>query len=286
MARHRRRKRRLLRPVLRELHRAARARAEPHGRAGTGRHSQRRRARRARLALPEVDARLLPVRVRGDHADPDARLDPRPRELQGVAGLRPALDLGRLRRQRVHDLGRRLLRPAGRDRLLGRLRDPSRRRSRRVRRSGGDRPTTCARPRDRRAEQPPDGGDGCRPAVARLERLQRRRPVLRRRRRCGRHPEHEPVHRGGVPRLGDLGLHDRPQAVADRQRQRHDRRPRRDHPGSRFRQRLRRDADRRHRLLDRLPGLQLPEPLPPVPQRRRHARRRSTRTASPASSAA
>ncbi len=104
--------------------------------------------------FPQVDARLLPVRVRGDHADPDARLDPRPRELQGVAGLRPALDLGRLRRQRVHDLGRRLLRPAGRDRLLGRLRHPSRRRSRRVRRSGGDRPTTCARPRDRRAEQP------------------------------------------------------------------------------------------------------------------------------------
>ncbi len=169
-------------------------------------------------------------------------------QLQGVARLRPALDLGRLRRQRVHDLGRRLLRPAGRDRLLGRLRDPSRRGRRRVRRSSGDRPTTGSRPRDRRPEQPANGGDGCRPAVARLERLQRRRSVLRQRRCLGRDPEHEPLHRCGVPRVGALGLHDRPQAVADRQRQRHDRRPRRDHPGGRFRQRLRRDADRRHRL--------------------------------------
>ncbi len=95
-----------------------------------------------RLALPAVHARLLPVRVRGDHAAADARLDSRPDQLQGVARLRPALDLGRLRRERVPDLGRRLLRPAGRDRLLGRLRDPSRRRCRRVRRSCGDRPTT------------------------------------------------------------------------------------------------------------------------------------------------
>ena len=45
-----------------------------------------------------------------------------------------------------------------------------------------------------------------------------------------------------------LGLRDRPEAVADRQRQRHDRRPRRDHARRRLRQRLRRDGDRRDRL--------------------------------------
>ena len=39
----------------------------------------------------------------------------------------------------------------------------------------------------------------------------------------------------------DVGLRDRAQAVAARQRQRHDRRPRRDHAGSRLRERLRRD---------------------------------------------
>ncbi len=71
-----------------------------------------------------------------------------------------------------------------------------------------------------------------------------------------------------------LGLHDRPQAVADRQRQRHDRRPRRDHARRRLRQRLRRDRDRRDRLVGRLRRLQLPEPCLAVPDRRRHARRR------------
>ena len=63
---------------------------------------------------------------------------------------------------------------------------------------------------------------------------------------CGG-PEHEPLHRGRVPDLGRAGLPDGPQAVADRRRQRHHRRPRRDHPCRRLRQRLGCDSDRRHR---------------------------------------
>ncbi len=50
--------------------------------------------------------------------------------------------------------------------------------------------------------------------------------------------------------------------------QRHDRRPRRDHPRSRLCQRLGRDRHRRDRLGDRLRRAELPEPRAPVPQRR------------------
>ncbi len=52
-------------------------------------------------------------------------------------------------------------------------------------------------------------------AVARLERLQRRRPVLRGRVGVGGGPQHEPLHGGRVPGLGRLGLHDRAQAGLD-----------------------------------------------------------------------
>ena len=57
---------------------------------------------------------------------------------------------------------------------------------------------------------------GRRAAVAGLERLQRRRPVLRGRRRVRGGPQHEPLHRGRVPRLGRAGLHHRAQAEPDR----------------------------------------------------------------------
>ena len=83
-----------------------------------------------------------------------------------------------------------------------------------------------------------------------------------------------------------LRLPDRPQAEPDRQRQRDDRRPRRDHPRRRFRQRLGRDHHRRRRLDARLLRAQLPEPGAAVPQRRRHPRASSTPTASPGSPAA
>ena len=123
------------------------------------------------------------------------------------------------------------------------------------------------------------------PALARLERLQRRRPVLRRRRRRSRGAEHQPRHGRRVPGLGRLGLPDRPQAVADRQRQRHDRRPRRDHARRRLRERLRRDGDRRRRVVDRLPRLQLPEPRSGRSGTSTTPSASSTRTASPGSPA-
>ena len=73
-----------------------------------------------------------------------------------------------------------LLRPQGRDRLLRWLRDPPLGRHLRVRRRGRDRASAPARPGDRRAEQRRDGRGRRRTAVARLERLQRRGPLLRR----------------------------------------------------------------------------------------------------------
>ena len=133
-----------------------------------------------------------------------ARFDPRPGQLQGVDPVRGSLVDLRLHRQRVPDLGRRLLRAEGRDRLLRRLRDPSLRRRVRIRRRVGDRPTTCPRPRDRRAEQPADGRRRRRPPVARLERLQRRRSLQRRPGRLVGRAEHEPRHGRRVPRVGRL----------------------------------------------------------------------------------
>ena len=47
---------------------------------------------RSAVPLPEVLARLLPVRVRRDHADPGARLGARAGQLQGVDPVRGAVD--------------------------------------------------------------------------------------------------------------------------------------------------------------------------------------------------
>ena len=258
--------------LLRQLPREARTRAEPRGGAGTGDHPEPRARGRARL--PAVVARLLPVRLRGDHADPDARLGARPRELQGLDPVRPALVDLRLHGQRLPDLGRRLVRPAGGGRLQRRLRHPPRGGRLRLRRRLGDRSPSRTRPRDRRAEQPGDGRSRRRPALAGLERLQRRRPVQRRRGRGVGGAEHEPRHGRRVPRLGHLRLRDRAQAVTARQRQRHDRRPRRDHPGGRLRERLRRDRDRRDRARSLVyVAYNYLALVPALPERRRHARR-------------
>ena len=80
-------------------------------------------------------------------------------------------------------------------------------------------------------------------AVARLERLQRRRLLLRGRQRLGGRGQHEPVHRRGDARVDRVGLHLPRQALADRLGQRHDHRAGGDHAGRRFRQRLGRDRD-------------------------------------------
>ena len=51
--------------------------------------------------FPHVDAGLLPDRLRGDHAAADARLGPRPLQLQGVDPVRRALDAAHLHDQRL-----------------------------------------------------------------------------------------------------------------------------------------------------------------------------------------
>ena len=204
---------------------------EPLRRAGPGRDPVGDHW--AELPLPAGDARVLPVRVRRDHADLDARLGARADQLQSLDPVCGAVVFDRLHGRRLHDLGRRLLCPARGGRLLGRLCDPPVGGRVGLRRGGGDRAEVAARPRDRRAQQRRDGRRRCRVAVARVERLQRRRPVLRRRLRVGRGAQHEPVHGDRVPGLGRVGLHDRPQARPDLGRQRNDRRPGGDHPGGR-----------------------------------------------------
>ena len=138
---------------------------------------------RAGLPFPRGLAGLLPVRVRGDHADPDARLGARADQLQGVDPVRAAVDHVRVHGQRVPDLGRRLLRGPRRAGLLRGLRHPPGRGHLRLRGGRGDRTAIAARPRDRRAQQPVDGRRGRRTAVARLERVQRRGLLLRGRQR-------------------------------------------------------------------------------------------------------
>ena len=71
--------------LLRHLRRAAGGR--PDQLEDRARVSSRSSAR----SIPAVLARLLPVRVRGDHADPDARLGARSCELQGLDPVREPL---------------------------------------------------------------------------------------------------------------------------------------------------------------------------------------------------
>ena len=186
--------------LLRELHRETRTRAVAHRAAAPGEHPVDRDH-----VVPAIRARLLPVRVRRDHPDPGPRVGARARELQGVDPVLRAVDHVRVRGRRVPAVGRRLLRPARRGRLLRRLRDPPVRRRGRVRRRGGDRTTIATRPRDRRAEQRRDGRGRGRIAVARLERVQRRRPVRVEHVGGGGGAQHQPVHRGGAARSGSRG---------------------------------------------------------------------------------
>ncbi len=133
---------RVERELLAQLPRQARPCARPQSHAGPGEDPQPRRCRRPRLST--VVARLLPVRLCGDHADPDARLGARAGQLQGVDPVRRAVDERRLHRQRVPDLGGRLVRTARSCRLQRRLCDPPRGRCVRLRCRVGDRPAPCA----------------------------------------------------------------------------------------------------------------------------------------------
>ncbi len=109
-----------------------------------------------------------------------------------------------------------------------------------------------------------------RPAVARLERLQRWGLLLRRRRRIGGGAQHQPVHRGRDDGVDRVGLHLPRKAVDARGRQRHDHGPRGDHASGRLRQRLGRDHHRNRRLDDRVVCDPLSQPSADVQERRRH----------------
>ncbi len=63
----------------------------------------------AAVPLPDVLARVLPVRVRRHHPDPRVGVGVGARELQGLDPLRGDLDHGRVHGQRLPDLGWRLL---------------------------------------------------------------------------------------------------------------------------------------------------------------------------------
>ena len=69
--------------LLLDVPRQTRQRPDPGAGARTGEHPADQRGG-AELQVPGVVARLLPVRVRGDHADPVAGLGPRTGEHQGV----------------------------------------------------------------------------------------------------------------------------------------------------------------------------------------------------------
>ncbi len=63
------------------------------------------------VRVPAIRAGLLPARIRGDHPDPVPGLGARTRQLEGLVRLHGPLDLARLRRRCVPDLGRWVLRP-------------------------------------------------------------------------------------------------------------------------------------------------------------------------------
>ena len=88
----------------------------------------RRRVGHAATRVPDGNAGLLPVRVRGDHRDHPRRLRARTHEFHGLGDLLPGVDDTVLYRGGVQPVGRRMARQHGGGRLLGRLRDPSCRR--------------------------------------------------------------------------------------------------------------------------------------------------------------
>ncbi len=245
-----------------QLHRhdVGRPRKHPRPRGRGGRSPDPVDHRRPAVPFPDRHARVLPVRVRGDHADPGARLGAREGQLQGVDPLRAPVDHVRVHGQRVPAVGRRLLCLPRRAGLLGRLRHPPVRGDLGLCVRGGDRAEVAARSRDRRAQQPAHGDGRRGVAVARLERLQRRRLLLRRRERLRGCAQHEPVHRGGGDGVDRVGLHLPRKAVAARVGERHDHGPRGHHAGSGFRERVRRDSDRRSGLDARVDVDPLPQP--------------------------
>ena len=137
------------------------------------------RARRCRRPTPSspstsrLVAGLLPVRLRGHHPAAVPRAACWPDQVQCLVHPGAAVVDLRLRRRRLHALGRRLLRPGGCARLLRWLRHPHVGRGLGLRGRLGPRASAPARSTARLAQQPGDGGGRCRHPVAGLERLQR-----------------------------------------------------------------------------------------------------------------
>ena len=135
-----------------------------------------RRSGYAADGLPDVDADVLPVRVRRDHGHHSCRIGSGPHELHGVDDLLPGVDDAGLHGGRVQHLGRRLAR-----RLGVWLTSPAATSSIWPQLSSGFVAAAVVGPRlqaDRDqfpAEQPADHPRRCRHPVAGLERLQRRR---------------------------------------------------------------------------------------------------------------
>ena len=136
-----------------------------------------------------VFAAITPLLFLGKRARPD--------QVQRLVPARAAVVDLRLRRGRVPVVGRRLLRPGGRARLLRWLRHPhvgwclGLRRGLGARTAAVEGPTSTSYPNNLVM-----AAVGCRHPVARLERLQRWRPVLRRGEHGGGGDQHQPRHRG------------------------------------------------------------------------------------------
>ncbi len=155
----------------------------------------------------------------------------RTHQVQRLVSVGAAVDDLRVLGGRLPTVGWRLLRPRRCARLLRWLRHPYVGWCVRVRGCLGPRTPTATGPTTLPAQQPGHGGSRCRNPVARLERLQRWRPLLRRG-QCGlRRGQHEPgyshrsAHLGGLGRLGLQGE----EADLPRCRQRHDLRTGRHH---------------------------------------------------------
>ncbi len=110
-------------------------------------NDSRRRVGHAGNCLPDGNAGLLPVCVRGDHGDHPRGLGARTHELQGMGDLLPGVDDRGLYRGGVQPVGRRMARRPGRGRFLRRLRHPSCRREFGLRRRGHGRSAPATGPR-------------------------------------------------------------------------------------------------------------------------------------------
>ncbi len=197
-----------------------------------------RSERYARAPFPGLGDDLFPIRLRGDHADLDRGFGFRTHELQGVDDLRAGVEFDRVLDRRILAVGRRLARATRCRRLLRRLRDSSCGWCFGIRRGCGCRSAFARRSTRFRTEQPDHGFCRRGHSVARLERLQRRRPIFRQcrcRRGRAQHQHRDGNGAAGVARRGYVRNRQTQRGFDD---QRHDRRPCRDHAVRRLRQRL------------------------------------------------